>query len=39
MPEYDGISQYLKAGPRRLRDAEELLQPPSLKPGERGAET
>lgn len=38
MPEYDGISQYRKATVRRLRDAEELLEPPSLVPQEQGAE-
>lgn len=37
MAEYDGISQFRKVAPRHLRDAEELLQPPSLAPQERGA--
>lgn len=37
MPEYDGISQYRKAAARRLRDAEELLEPPSLASQEQGA--
>jgi len=39
MAEYDGFSQYRKAAARRLRDAEELLQPPSLALEEQGAET
>lgn len=39
MPEFDGISEYVKSGPRRLRDAEELLQPPTLHPKEHGADT
>lgn len=37
MAEYDGLSQYRKSAPRRLRDAEELLQPPRLDPQEQGA--
>ena len=36
MPEFDGISEYVKSGIRRLRDAEELLQPPTLYPKEQG---
>lgn len=39
MPEFDGISEYVKSGIRRLRDAEELLQPPTLNPKEQGAGT
>ena len=39
MPEFDGISEYVKSGLRRLRDAEELLQPPTLHPQEQGADT
>lgn len=39
MPEFDGISEYVKSGSRRLRDAEELLQPPTLHPKEQGADT
>jgi hypothetical protein len=39
MAEYEGISQFVKAAERRLRDAEELLQPPTLAPQEQGAET
>jgi hypothetical protein len=39
MPEFDGISEYVKSGLRRLRDAEELLQPPTLYPQEQGAGT
>ena len=39
MPEFDGISKYVKSGIRRLRDAEELLQPPTLHPREQGADT
>lgn len=27
---YDGISEFVKSGQQRLRDAEELLQPPTL---------
>lgn len=38
MADYDGISHYLKVAPRRVQDAEELLQHPSLNPNERGAE-
>ena len=30
--EYDGITHFLKAAPRRLADAFELLEPPSYKP-------
>lgn len=32
MAEYDGITHFLKAAPRRLADAFELLEPPSYKP-------
>ena len=32
MAEYDGITHFLKAAPRRLADAIELLQPPTLRP-------
>lgn len=39
MPEFDGISEYVKSGLRRLRDAEELVQPPTLHPQEQGAST
>ncbi len=39
MAEHDGLSQYRKAAARRLRDAEELLQPPSLASEEQGADT
>ena len=39
MAEYDGLTQYRKSAARRLRDAEELLQPPSLALEEQGAET
>lgn len=39
MPEFDGISEYVKSGFGRLRDAEELLQPPTLSPNEQGAST
>ncbi len=39
MAEFDGISEFVKSGPRRLRDAEELLQPPTLNPTEQGADT
>ena len=39
MAEYDGISQYRKSAVRRLRDAEELLQPPTLASEEQGAQT
>ena len=39
MTEFDGISEYIKSGVRRLRDAEELLQPPTLHPKEYGADT
>ncbi len=39
MPEFDGISEYVKSGFRRLRDAEELLQRPTLDPKEQGAGT
>ena len=39
MAEYDGISQYRKAAARRLKDAQELLQPPSIEPNEQGADT
>ena len=39
MPEHDGISEYLKAGLHRLRDAEELLQEPSIILKESGADT
>ena len=37
MAEYDGISHYDRSGQMRLRDAEELLQPPTLFPQESGA--
>ena len=30
MAVYDGISEFVKSGQQRLRDAEELLQPPTL---------
>lgn len=39
MAEYDGISQYRKAAARRIKDAEELLQPPTVDAREQGAET
>lgn len=39
MPEFDSETAYIKSGTRRLRDAEELLEPPTLDPNERGAET
>ncbi len=39
MAEFDGVSEYHQSGLRRLRDAEELLQPPTLLPNESGAET
>ena len=39
MSEFDGVSEYHQSGLRRLRDAEELLQPPRLLPNESGAET
>ncbi len=39
MAEHDGIGEYRKAGARRLRDAQELLEPPSLEPHEQGAQT
>ena len=39
MADYDGISQYRKAAARRLRDAEELLQPPTVDAYEHGSET
>ena len=39
MPEFDGIAEYVKSGIRRLRDAEELFQPPTLHPKEQGAGT
>ena len=39
MPEFDSETAYIKSGTRRLRDAEELLEPPTLDPKERGAET
>ena len=39
MAEYDGFSEYRKVAKRRMRDAEELLQPPSLAAAEQGAET
>ncbi len=29
---YDGHSELVKAGPRRLQDAQELLEPPTLEP-------
>ena len=38
MAEFDGITSYLKVGPRRLRDAAELLEHPTLEPNEAGAE-
>ena len=37
--EFDGISQLVKSGPRRLRDAEELMQLPTLRPHEGDANT
>lgn len=39
MPEFDSETAYIKSGTRRLRDAEELLEPPTLDPNEHGAET
>ena len=39
MADYDGISQYWKAAARRLQDAQELLQPPTINADEQGAET
>ena len=39
MAEYDGKSQYRKAAARRLKDAQELLQPPSIEPNAQGADT
>ena len=39
MAEFDGVSELAKSGPRRLRDAEELLEPPSSYPDEQGVET
>ncbi len=39
MAEYDGLTQYRKSAGRRLRDAEELLQPPSVALEEQGAKT
>lgn len=39
MPTFDGISEFVKSGRRRLRDAEELLAPPSIDPDEAGADT
>ena len=38
MAEYDGKTQYTKAAVKRLRDAEELLEHPSLAPRASGAE-
>lgn len=29
MPDFDNISDLVKSGPRRLQDAEELMQPPT----------
>ena len=37
--EFDGISQLVKSGPRRLRDAEELMQSPTLRPHDSDADT
>lgn len=39
MAEFDGISEFVKSGRRRLKDAEELLEQPSLDPNEAGAGT
>ena len=39
MPPHDGKTEFIKAAAARLRDAEELLQPPTLSPNERGADT
>lgn len=39
MAEYDGILQFRSVGIRRLRDAEELLQPPTIDPYSSDANT
>ena len=39
MADYDGKSQYRKVAARRLKDAQELLQPPSIDADEQGADT
>ena len=39
MAEYDGLGQFHKAAQRRLKDARELLQTPTLDPQESGADT
>lgn len=39
MAEYDSISQYRKAAARRLKDAQELSQPPSIDTSMQGADT
>lgn len=39
MAEFDGVSEYLKAAIRRLEDAQELSQPPTLHPNRSDAET
>ncbi len=39
MAEYDDIIHFRKAGLQRLRDAEELLQPPSITPNVSEAST
>lgn len=39
MAEFDGVSAFKKTAPRRLRDAEELLQPPTLQPNDSDAMT
>lgn len=39
MAEFDGVSDYLKSAPRRLQDALELLQTPTLHPYRSDAET
>jgi HEPN domain-containing protein len=39
MPEHDRLEDYLTAGPKRLADARELLERPTLDAASKGAET
>jgi hypothetical protein len=37
MVRFDSLADFVKSGPRRLRDAEELLETPTLFPHEAGS--